>query len=97
MPIKIEQKIAGFEVVKKDEEPKRAEHRAVIGDRDRRHPVLLGNLEDGRRVGVELRRFDPGGPVEQRVFGVDVKVDEALVGHRSPIASGGKTRPQSRE
>ena len=45
----------------------RAGQRAVVGERDRRH------LEPGRLVD---ERRDPARPVEDRVLGVDVQVDE---------------------
>ena len=51
----------------------RAEQVAVVGHRHRRHPELL-------RLGRDL--LGPGHPVEERVFGVQVEVDEG-VGHRA--------------
>ena len=65
------------------EEAERPEHGSVIRHGHRRHAVTRGLREDRGRLGVELRRLDAGGAVEQRVLGVDVEVDEArLVGHR---------------
>ena len=60
-----------------------ARHGAVIGERDRRH-LELGSARD--KVG------NPARPVENRVLGVDVQVDEGGLGHReghSTPASGG--------
>ncbi len=54
------------------EELDRARHRAVIGQRDRRHLELGGPLDEIR---------DPAGPVEDRVLGVDVEVDEGCFRH----------------
>ena len=62
------------------EEAERAEHGAVIRDGHRGHAVARGLREDGRSVGMELRRLDPGGAVQQRVLGVDVEVNEARLG-----------------
>ena len=59
----------------------RARERAVIGERHRRH--------------LELRRplrqlWNPAGPVENRVLGVDVEVDERdSFGHGEAIVQGG--------
>ena len=50
----------------------RAGERAVIGERDGRHLELGGALREVR---------DPAGPVEDRVLGVDVEVDEGRFGH----------------
>ena len=50
----------------------RARHRPVIGERDSRHLELGGALDE---VG------DPARTVENRVLGVDVKVNERCVGH----------------
>ena len=50
-----------------------AEQVAVVGHRHRRHPELL-------RLGGDL--LGAGHPVEERVFGVQVEVDEG-VGHRA--------------
>jgi hypothetical protein len=52
----------------------RAGERAVVGERDRRHPELRRAL---RQVG------DPAGAVEDRVLGVDVEVDERCFRHGS--------------
>ena len=59
-------------------ELERAEHRAVVGHRERRHVVgqRLGEHRGGGGVG--LRRFDPCRAVQQRVFGVGMEVDEPL-------------------
>ena len=57
-------------------ERQRAEHRAGVGDGQRRH-LLLGRPRE--------QRVDPGGPVQQRVFGVVVKVNEAAPGHGSEV------------
>jgi hypothetical protein len=57
-------------------EPERAEHRPVVGDRERRHPGCLRAFEQG---------VDPRGAVQERELGVGVEVDEAL--HAVPLAS----------
>ncbi len=49
----------------------RREHVAVLGDRHRRH---------AKRFDLIQQLIDPASAVEQRVFGVQVKVDE--IGHR---------------
>ena len=54
----------------------RAGERAVVGERDRRHLEL-------RRPGREPR--DAARPVEDRVLGVDVEMDEAGLSHRTPV------------
>jgi hypothetical protein len=51
----------------------RAGEAPVVGERHRRH-LQLG------RAGRQLR--DPAGPVEDRVLGVDVEVDEGRANHR---------------
>ena len=53
----------------------RAGERAVVGERDGRH------LELGR---ARRERRDPARPVEDRVLGVDVEVDE-VGAHGRPI------------
>src|SRR5262249_56499760 len=58
-------------------------HGAVVGEPDRRHLELS-------RAGRERR--DPAGPVEDRVLGVDVKVDERRFWHGTPIVEGGQDR-----
>ncbi len=57
-----------------------AEHRAVIGDRQRVHPGVGGALD---------QPFDLAQAVEQAEFGVDVQMDKIfLVGHGgSPVDS----------
>ena len=57
----------------------RARHRAVVGERDG------GHLELGR---LPRERRDPARPVEDRVLGVDVQVDERR-GHGKAIVVGG--------
>ena len=59
-------------------EPQRAEHRAVVGHRERRHPMGERFAEDRGRARVGLRRLDPRGAVQQRVLGVGVQMDELL-------------------
>jgi hypothetical protein len=59
-------------------EAQRAEHRAVVGHGERRHPVGERFAEDRGRARVGLRRFDPRGAVQQRVLGVCVQMDELL-------------------
>src|SRR5207253_9500518 len=54
-------------------------HGAVVGEPDRRHLELSGL---GREGG------DAARPVEDRVLGVDVKVDERRFGHGKPILVG---------
>ena len=61
-----------------------ARQRPVVGERDGRHVELGGPLRQVR---------DPARPVEDRVLGVDVKVDERRVGHGPPIVP---TRPARR-
>ena len=51
-------------------ELQRAEHRPVVGHRQRRHAVRDRLGEDRRRRGVGLRRLDPRRPVQQRVLRV---------------------------
>jgi hypothetical protein len=46
-------------------EAERAEHHAVIGDRDRRHRHALGLREDRRRRPVRCGCLDPGRPVQE--------------------------------
>jgi hypothetical protein len=48
----------------------------VVGEPDRRHLELSGT---GREGG------NPAGPIEDRVLGVDVKVDERRFWHGTPI------------
>jgi hypothetical protein len=55
-----------------------AGERAVVGERDRRHLELGG-------AGSKVR--DPAGPVEDRVLGVDMEVDE-LSGQGRAILAG---------
>ena len=50
----------------------RRKHVAVLGDRQRGHVQLGGLIE---------RLVDPAGPVEQGIFGVQVKMNESLVSH----------------
>jgi hypothetical protein len=47
----------------------------VVGERDRGHLELGGALGERR---------DPARPVEDRVLGVDVQVDELGAGHGRP-------------
>jgi hypothetical protein len=54
-------------VLRRLEELDRARHRAVVGQGHRRHLELRG---------LPRKRRDPAGPVEDRVLGVDVQVDE---------------------
>ncbi len=61
-------------------EVERAEHVAVVGDRDGRHLLLGRGLHE---------RADAGRPVEHRVLAVDVEVDERVVaGHGSLLLIG---------
>ena len=50
----------------------RAGERAVVGERDRRHLELRRPRGEGR---------NPARPVQNRVLGVDVEVDEGRLGH----------------
>ncbi len=61
----------------------RAGQRAVVGQRHGRH-FQLG------RAGGE--RGNPAGPVQDRILGVDVQVDELLVRHRRTILRWGQDR-----
>jgi hypothetical protein len=61
----------------------RAGERAVVGESDRRH------LQLGRPRG---ERRDPAGPVQDRVFRVDVEMDEGRLGHRRAIVLPGQDR-----
>ena len=61
----------------------RAGERAVVGERDG------GHLELG---GAGRERGDPARPVEDRVLGVDVEVDE--IGHGRPNLQGRSDGPQ---
>ncbi len=61
----------------------RAGHGAVVGEPDRRHLELGGAGREGR---------DPAGPVEDRVLGVDVKVDKRRLGHGRVILGLGVDR-----
>ena len=63
----------------------RARHRAVVCERHGRH------LELGRLCG---QRRDPACPVEDRVLGVDVEVDEGRGGHRLGQSTEGVRRPR---
>ena len=63
----------------------RARHRAVVGERHGRH------LELGRLCG---QRRDPARPVEDRVLGVDVEVDE-LGGHGRAMLIGRPEVPRT--
>ena len=54
-----------------------ARHRAVVGEADRRHLELGGPRDE---VG------NPARPVEDRVLGVDVEVDEFGLGHRGGVS-----------
>src|SRR5262249_10657160 len=67
----------------------RAGHGAVVREPDRRHLELSSAGRKGR---------DPAGPVEDRVLGVDVKVDERRFWHGTPIldlAQDRTTRPRT--
>ena len=55
-----------------EEELHRAEHVAVIGNRHRGHAIFLG-------FGNEIVKTD--GTVEERVLGVEMKMDELRLGH----------------
>ena len=59
-----------------------ARHRAVVGEADGRHLELRGPLDEA---------VDPAGAVENRVFGVDVEVDEVGLAH----ARKGQSTPGS--
>jgi hypothetical protein len=48
----------------------------VVGESNGRHLELCGSLRQGR---------DAASPVEDRVLGVDVKMDELRLGHGMPI------------
>ena len=48
----------------------------LIRFRKRRHPVAHGFAEDRGRLRVRPRRFDAGGPIQQRVFRVGVQMHE---------------------
>jgi hypothetical protein len=56
-------------------ELERAEHRPVIGERERRHLELGGPLEE---------RLDPRGPVQQGELRVHVEVNEVVPTGQSP-------------
>ena len=64
----------------------RARHRAVVGERDG------GHLELGR---LPRERRDPARPVEDRVLGVDVQVDERRGHGRAIVLSADPTSPMS--
>ena len=63
-----------------------ARHRAVVGERDRRHLELGGPLDEIR---------NPAGAVEDRVLRVDVEVDERSVSHArwTPYKPSRRARP----
>jgi hypothetical protein len=65
----------------------RAGERAVVRERDRRHLQL-------RRARGEVR--DAARPIENRVLGVDVKVDERGLTHGRPILGRGPDGPSRR-
>ena len=69
------------------EELHRAGHRAVIGERDRRH-LELGRPRD------EVR--DPAGAVEDRVLGVDVEMNKRRVSHARWTPYGSVLTPSER-
>ena len=69
-------------------EAERAEHHPVVGDRDRRHRHALGLGEDRRRRPVRCGRLDPGRPVQQRVLGVNVQMNEAVSRRRGDLRRG---------
>jgi hypothetical protein len=50
--------------------------RPVVGEPDRRHLELGGPLRE---------RGDTARPVEDRVLGVDVQMDERCLGHGRPV------------
>ena len=62
----------------------RAGERAVVGERDRRHLQLRGPRGE---------RGDPARPVEDRVLGVDVEMDEGRLGHGEAIVLPGPDTP----
>ncbi len=62
-----------------------ARHRAVVGEADGRHLELGGA---GDEIG------DPAGPVENRVLGVDVQVNEGRLRHAEATLSPGQDRTQ---
>src|SRR4030095_14986361 len=66
-------------------ELERSEHRPVIGHTQGRHTDLPGPLEQGA---------DPRCPVEQRVLGMRVQVDEATSRH-APLATSSTERPDA--
>jgi hypothetical protein len=63
-------------------ELQRPEHRAVVGDRERRH-LVLGRLAE--------QRLDPGGPIQQGELRMHMEVDEVL--HRRTNASSAPPPP----
>ena len=58
----------------------RAGHRAVVGERDGGHPEARGPLRE---------RGNAARPVEDRVLGVDVQMDEVGFGHRESHSTTG--------
>src|SRR4029450_10388697 len=66
-------------------ELERSEHRPVIGHRPAPPPEPPGPLEQGA---------DPGCPVEQRVLGMRVQVDEATSRH-APLATSSTEPPDA--
>jgi hypothetical protein len=72
-------------------EVERAEHDPVVGEPDRRHPELLGPVEQADRIGAR-GDGDAGEPVEQRELGVRMEMDEALT-HVRTSGEGSPHRP----
>jgi hypothetical protein len=69
-------------------EAESAEHHPVVGDGDRGHVHPLGFREDRRGRSVGCRRLDAGGPVEQRILGVNVQMDETVSRDRGDLRRG---------